>query len=136
MKYISKGHHNIIHIFVECLQYQIHDNDAIGDYWAQVPDGEYNEICMLDYDALIRLFKAGLINNKKFQQLQPSIHILQLITLRNPSNKTLHFSLYLNISPCGKILIKISFQLLAPRMLRIFSTKLMFHQLLMTLIYS
>ena len=39
---LSKVYHNIISIFVNYVQYQIHDNDSIGDHWLKVTSDNFN----------------------------------------------------------------------------------------------
>ena len=65
LKYISKGNHNLIHIFVANLQYQIHNNNPVGSDWTQVTNDSFNAFCMANYYTFRSLRKAGLINTMK-----------------------------------------------------------------------
>ena len=59
LKYLSKGHHNLIHIFISYFWYRIHNGNPIDNDWVQVTNEEFNDLCMMDYDAFRSLHKAG-----------------------------------------------------------------------------
>ena len=72
----------------------------------------------------------------QLQQIYPSNHTLQLITLRYPSRSTLHCFLSFNNRTCRTIAIAIALQLPVLRILREFLIILMLHQILITLNYT
>ena len=43
LEYLSIGHYNLIQIIISYFQYQIHDNDTIGNDWAKFTKENFNE---------------------------------------------------------------------------------------------
>ena len=62
MKSILEWHQDLIQIFVAYFQYQICNNNPIGDNWKNVDNEKFNEFCIIYYDAFSRLCKAVLAN--------------------------------------------------------------------------
>ena len=61
-EYISKGHHNLIKIFIDYFQYRIHDSGLIGNDSVKVNNDNFNEFRITDYYSFRRLFEAVILN--------------------------------------------------------------------------
>ena len=54
--------HNLIRIFIDYLQYQIHDSGLIGNDSVRFNNDNFNEFRITGYDAFRRLFEDVIVN--------------------------------------------------------------------------
>ena len=59
-----KGYHNLIRIFGAYFQYQIHDNDPIGDSWVNFTNDNFNKFHLKGYCGFRRLCMSGIVNTR------------------------------------------------------------------------
>ena len=62
VEYLSKGHNNIIQIFIAFFQYQIHHSDLIGNERVKVTHDNFNDLFSTGHNTLSTLRKAGIVN--------------------------------------------------------------------------
>ena len=65
LKSIYLGHQNLIRYFIYYFEYQVHDNDPIGNDYVKITNYDFNEFRVTDYYNFRSLREAGIINPSK-----------------------------------------------------------------------